>query len=191
MIRTFDDNQLLGLGKRVDQTLQLRARSELISCSANEELGLMAVLQKFKCVNTWLFGIRGDRSDWRSNSNHGLHTRVSTGGAKADCRSERKTSEDNRQMKLCIEPVERRANVLDLSYAVTVLPLAQSRSTKVEAQNWKSKTVESFHRVKDNFVVQRASKKGVRMTDHSGMCRILGSCIEQRLQASSRTVEKK
>ncbi len=61
-------------------------------------------------------------------------------------------------MILSIEPVERGANVVDFPIAVVMFALAQSSSTKVEAQHRKTKTVQCLHGVKDDFVVQRPAK---------------------------------
>ena len=68
-------------------------------------------------------------------------------------------------MKLVVQPVERGANVFDFPVAVIVLALAQARAAKVEAQHRKTKTVQRFHGVEHNFVVQRSAKQRMRMAD--------------------------
>ena len=93
-------------------------------------------------------------------------------------------------MKLGVEPVKRRAHVVDFPVAVVVFALAQSRPAKIEAQHRKTKTVQRLHGVEDDFVVQRPAKQRMRMANHRRMRRILRAGIEQRFQPSRRTVER-
>ena len=89
-----------------------------------------------------------------------------------------------------IEPVERGADVVDFARAVIMFSLTQSGSAKVEAQHGKTEAVQRLHGVKDNLVVQRSTEEGMGMTDNCSVCRILGSGVEDRFQASSRAFEE-
>ncbi len=94
-------------------------------------------------------------------------------------------------MELGIEPVERRAHVLDFADPMIVLPFAQTGSPEVEAQYGKPKAVQRLHGVEDNFIVQCSAKQRMRMAHHSHVRGILRSCVQQRFQPSRRTVEEK
>jgi hypothetical protein len=94
-------------------------------------------------------------------------------------------------MKLVIEPVERRAYVIHFPDSMIVFALAQTGAAKIEAQHGKTKTIQRLHGVKDDFVVQRATKQRMRMANHRGMGRVLRARVEQRLQSASAPVEKK
>ena len=93
-------------------------------------------------------------------------------------------------MKLRIKPVKRSPNVLNLSVAVIVFTLAQSRAAKIEAQHRKTKSVERFHRMEHNFVVQRPAKQRMWMANHRRMRRVLRTRVEQSLQPARRPLEK-
>ena len=93
-------------------------------------------------------------------------------------------------MILGVQPVERGAHVVDFSVAVIVLALAQSRAAKVEAQHGETKTVQRFHGVEDDFVVQRSAEQRVRMTDDRGVSRIFCAGIQQCFQPACGAVEK-
>src|SRR5206468_4272568 len=82
-------------------------------------------------------------------------------------------------------------DVIDFTDAVIVFSLAQSGSAEVEAQHGKSKAVQSFHRVEDDFVVQRSTEEWMGMANHGGVRRVLRVRIEQGFEASSGTFEKK
>ena len=94
-------------------------------------------------------------------------------------------------MKLVIQPIERRADIIHFAIPMIVFALAQSRAAKVESQHGKSKTVQRLHRVKHDFVVQRPAKQRMRMANQRRMGCVLRAGIQQRLQPSGRTVEKK
>ena len=94
-------------------------------------------------------------------------------------------------MKLAIEPVEGGVNVLYFPVAVIMLALAETCSAKIEAQHGKSKTIQRFHGVKDDLVVQGAAEQRMRVTDQRGVCGILDACVQDCLQAPGRTLQKK
>jgi len=72
-----------------------------------------------------------------------------------------------------------------------VFPLAQTRAAEIEAQHGKTKTIQRLHGVKDDFVVQRATKQRMGMANQGGMGRVLRARVEQRLQPAGAPVEKK
>ena len=82
-------------------------------------------------------------------------------------------------MKLGVEPVQRGADVFDFADAVIVFSLAQSCSAEVEAQHRESKAVQRFHRMEDDFVVQRSTEQRMWMANDSGMRRVLRASVEQ------------
>ena len=94
-------------------------------------------------------------------------------------------------MILGVEPVERRADVVDFAFAVIVFPLAQTRAAKIEAQDRKSETVQRLHGVKDDLVMQRSTKKRMRMTDHGCMTGIHLASVKKGFQTPCWTIEKK
>ena len=89
-----------------------------------------------------------------------------------------------------VQPVECGPRIFDFADPVIVLTLAQSRSAKVEAQHGKSKAVQRFHGVKDDFVMQSSAKQRMRMTDDRSMSRVLRAGVEQRFQSSNGAIEK-
>jgi hypothetical protein len=67
---------------------------------------------------------------------------------------------------------------------VIVFAVAEAGAPKVEAQDRKAETVQSFHGMEDDFVMQRSAKQRVRMTNHCRMRRILRARIQQCFQPS-------
>lgn len=96
----------------------------------------------------------GDRRAERDQSHNAP---VWAGSAQARGCAEGKSAEDDGQMKLGIQPVERRADVFHLPIAAIVLAFAQSRAAKIEAQHREPETIERFHRAIHHFVVHRAA----------------------------------
>lgn len=190
MISALDQDQLLRIRQRGNQRLQLRSRAELVTRSADEQLWLIAGLQKFIGVNTRFFRICSHGSDWNSQANRSADTRIGAGSAQSDRGTERESGENQRQVQLRVEPVERGADVVDFPDAVIMFSLAQSSSAEVEAQHGKSETAQSLHRVEDDFVVQRSSEQRMRMANYSGMRRVLSAGVEQGFEASSGTFEE-
>src|SRR5579872_1914589 len=82
------------------------------------------------------------------------------------------------QVEFTIQPFECRPHIVDFTYAVIMLPLAQSRSAEVEAQHREPEAVQRLHRVKDHFVVQRPAKQWMRMTDQCGVRRVVRATVE-------------
>ena len=79
------------------------------------------------------------------------------------------------------------------SYACPIaagVALAQTGAAKVEAQHRKSKTVQGFHGVEDDLVMQGSAEQRMRMAYKRGVRGTLGAGVEQGFQASGRTVEK-
>jgi hypothetical protein len=111
-------------------------------------------------------------------------------GPKSNRRSERKSCEYDRQMKLFVEPIQSGPNVFDLPFTTVVLAMAQSGAAKVEAQHRKSKIVQRLRSVEDNLVVQGSSEQRVRMTDDRSMRGVFRARVDQGFQTSGRTIEK-
>ena len=82
-------------------------------------------------------------------------------------------------MILGVQPVKRRADVVDFAVAVIVFSLAQTRAAEIEAQDGKSETVQRLHGVKNNLVMQRSAKKRMRMTNYGCMTGIRRASIEK------------
>jgi acetylornithine deacetylase len=93
-------------------------------------------------------------------------------------------------MKLVIDPIQRGAHVVYFALALIVFTFAQSGPTKVETQHGKSKTVQRFHRVEHNFVVQRSAKQRVRMANQCRMRGVLRAGVKQSFQASCLPLQK-
>ena len=93
-------------------------------------------------------------------------------------------------MEFLIHPIECGADVVDFPVAIIVFALTQPRSAEVEAQHGKAKTVQRFHGVKDNLVMQRPAKQRVRVADDRRVRCVLSARVEQSFKASSGTIEK-
>ena len=93
-------------------------------------------------------------------------------------------------MKLVIEPVERGADVFDFSHAVVVLAVAQARAAKVEAQHGHAESIQRFHRVKDDLVVQRASVFGMRVADQGRVGGIRRAGVQESFELPGRAVQE-
>ena len=158
MIGAFDQDQLLRFGYRRCKNFELGSRTELIAGSADKQLGLRALLQEVECIDARLFRGLSDWNDRCSDTNNCTNSSVGASGTQSDRCAERESCEQKRQMILGVEPVERSPDVIDFAIALVVFALAQSRSTKVEAQHGKSKTVQRLHGMEHNFVVQRSAK---------------------------------
>src|SRR5579871_4324075 len=76
MICSFDHHQLLRLGHRRFQRLQLRPRTELIARSTDKQLRLRALSQKVERINARLFLVSCDWSNRHSYTNQCLHPRI-------------------------------------------------------------------------------------------------------------------
>ena len=153
MISTFDQDKLLWLWEGANQFQQLGAWTELIAPSANEKFGQRAVLQEIECVNPWFLFVGGNRRDWHSHTDQRFHTGIGTRSPQSNRGAEGKASKDKRQMKFRIEPIERRADVVDFSVPVIVFSVAQSSTTEIEAQHRKTEAIQRLHRMKHDFVV--------------------------------------
>ncbi len=88
------------------------------------------------------------------------------------------------------EPRERGADVVDFPDTAGVLAFAQASAAKVEAENGESEAVEHFHRMENDFVVQRASVKRMRMADEGGVSCGGGTGVEQGFEAAGGAVEE-
>lgn len=186
----LDENEFLRIGSGGDQGIELLARAEGVARSADEQFRLRTRVQEVEAVGAWEFVIAACRSYGRSKANHKLHAWVGAGGAKADGGAERESGEDEREMKFGIEPIERDANVIDFAAAMVMLALAESGAAEIKAQNGKSEMIERFHRMKDDFVVERPSEEGMGMADGGGVSCVGRTGVEQGFEASGGAVEK-
>src|SRR5207248_6591660 len=118
------------------------------------------------------------------NQSHDAGIRAA--GAQSGIGSEGKSSKDDGQVKLGVEPIERCAHVLDLAAALVMFALAEPSTAKVEAQGRESKAVQRLHGSKHNLVMHGAAEHGMRMADQRGMGSVGGAGIEQRFQLSCR-----
>jgi len=94
-------------------------------------------------------------------------------------------------MKLGIEPVKRCPHILDLTFPMRVFALAEARAPEIKAQYRETKTVQRFHGMKHDFVMQRPAKQRMRMANQRGMRGVGSACIEQGLEFARRTIKKK
>ena len=193
MIAGFDADQLLWIGEGVDERFEFAWRSELVTRAADEEFGLGALAQEPEIVSAVFsvdFGAGGDQDSGQAEGNERRDTVVGIGGAQSDSGSKGKAAKDYRERKLAFEPIEGGAHVFNFADAVGVLAFAQSGAAEIKAQHGESEVVERLHGVEDDFVVQRAAKQRMRMANHRGVRRVLSARVEQRFQASGRTVEE-
>ena len=173
-----DPVQFLWITRAGDRGFHCLARSIGIASAADEQLGLRTIVEKFVAVAA---AFRGDR---QPEGNQPRHARITAADAQADPRAKRKPREENGAMEFAVEPVERRAHVILFAAAFVMRAFAQSGAAKIETQHREAKTLEGFHRVIHNLVVQCAAAEGVWMTHQSGKGRIGSACIEQRLETT-------
>ena len=85
--------------------------------------------------------------------------------------AEAETGEENREMKLAVQPVEGGVDVFDCRTAV-VLAFTQAGTAEVEAKYGEVEApcgvVHHFHGVVDDFVVKRATVERMGMADEGG-----------------------
>ena len=190
MVCAFNHNEPFRFWNRSDESVELRPWTKLIARTADEELGFHAVAEKLECVSSRRFAVRGNRNRWHTNSNHRFHASIGARGSQSNRRAKRESRENDGQMKLRVQPVESGAGVFHFSLAVIVFARAESRAAEVKAQDGKTETVQRFHGVEDDFVMQRSTKQRMRMADDRRVRRILRTCIEQRFQSSSWTFQE-
>jgi len=87
-------------------------------------------------------------------------------------------------MKLRVEPVESGADILNFPVAMIVFAVAESGPSKVKAQHGKAKTIQRFHRMEHDLVMQGPAKQRMRMTNHPRMRGMVRACVQQCFQLS-------
>lgn len=90
---------------------------------------------------------------------------IRASGPQSNRSAKRKSGKNQREMKFLIEPIQRSANVIHLAASMIVFTFAQSSPAKIEAQHRKSKAVQRFHSVEDDFIVHGPAKQRVWMAD--------------------------
>ena len=107
--------------------------------------------------------------------------------------TETESGDNQRTLKLAIEPVQRGKNIADFCVAV-VCAFAQAGATKVEAQNGKAQApigiIKGLHGMVNNLVVQIAAVKRMRVADEGGERRIGCTLIQHRFKPASGTGER-
>src|SRR5438067_6410775 len=131
-----------------------------------------------------------DRSNRSSQANQSLHARIGAGCAQTDGSSKRESCENYRTAILIFQPIECSTNIFHFSDSMIMLPLTQACAAKVEAEHRKSKAVQSFHRVKHNFIVEGSAIKRMRMANKCGMRGVLHPNVEQSFEFPCRAVQK-
>jgi hypothetical protein len=184
MVSAFNQNKSLRFRNRRKQGFQLRPRTKLVACSADEQLWLGTILQEIQLISARCFRILGDRNRRNSHADYGRHSSVGTCGAQPDRRAEGESRKQQRQVELRIQPVESGAHIIDFAVSVIVLAVAESGATEVEAQHRKTKAVQRLHGMKHDLIMQRPAKQRMRMANDCGVSRALGTRIEQRLESS-------
>ncbi len=190
MICPFNQYQLFRLCRQCDHLLQLFSRTELIARAAHKQFRLGTLPQKFEVVSARYFAVGSHWPDWSSQTNQCLHSWIGARRAQAHSRAKGKSSEYQRQVRFCGQPVKRGANIIHFSQALIVLSMAESCAAKIEAQYGETEAVQCLHSVKHNLIVQRAAKQRVRMANQRGMSRVFRAAVEQRFKPSRRTVQE-
>src|SRR6266496_3648810 len=93
-------------------------------------------------------------------------------------------------MIFAIEPIQRGPNILRFSLPMSMLPLTQSESTKVESQHRKSEAVQRFHRMKDDLVMHRSAINRMRMANQCSMIRAVRARVEKCLESPCRAFDE-
>src|SRR5258708_24979703 len=93
-------------------------------------------------------------------------------------------------MEFAVEPVERRAHIFEFALAIVMLTLAQAGPAKIEAKHWISKTVQRFHGMEYNLVVQRAAIHGMGMAHQSCVGRVLRAEVQNCLKLTGGGIEQ-
>ena len=80
-----------------------------------------------------------NRRNWQAQSNQSFHSCIRTSDLHSHHRAEGKSRKKHGQMEFMVQPIERRADILQFSTAMVVLSVTQSRTAKIEAQHRKAK----------------------------------------------------
>ena len=119
--------------------------------TAYEKLGLGAIAQEAVGIGATL-----DR-DRRAQRDNPRYAFVRTSGAQSGGGAEGESAEDDRQMKLRVQPVDRGSYIIDLALPLIVFTFAHPGATEIESQHRKAELMQSLHRMIDNLVVHRAA----------------------------------
>src|SRR5260370_11752769 len=119
MIRALDGDEFFRLRCDRDQACQILLRAKLVARSAYEQLALSAIAQEAIHVSTTL---DRDRCPERNQPEDAM---VGASGAQSGGRAEGKPTENDRQMKLRVQPIERAAHVIDLTHSLLFLAFPQ------------------------------------------------------------------
>jgi hypothetical protein len=93
-------------------------------------------------------------------------------------------------MKLAIEPIQGNANVLGLTFAVSMFSFAQAKPSKIEAQDRKSEAIQRLHGMEDDFVVHRPAINRMRVANQGRMGCVLSTGVEQRFESARRAFDE-
>src|SRR5260370_32588088 len=132
MIRALDGDEFFRLRCDRDQARQILLGAKLVARSAYEQLALSAIAQEAIHVSTTL---DRDRCPERNQPDDAM---VGPSGAQSSGRAEGKPTENDRQMKLRVQPIERGTHVIDLTQSAALLAFAEPGPAKVAAQHRKA-----------------------------------------------------
>src|SRR5438874_1921169 len=157
----------------------------MIATTAYEKFGFGARSKKIQIISPIIH-----RLNWKLQTNYRLHAIIRTRYSQSHRRSKRETRENQWQMIFAIEPIQRGPNILRFSLPMSMLPLTQSESTKVESQHRKSEAVQRFHRMKDDLVMHRSAINRMWMANQSSIIRIVCARVEQGFEPARRAVDE-
>lgn len=182
VIGVFDKNQFVFSRQRCDQAFNLFPSSINIVGSVHEELRFLAPQQirKIHIVH------------WRAQPDKRFHAHIFATHSKSDPAPETESAHKQRNAwKFRREKIECDAHIIPFGFAAIVFSFAQSRSAKIETQNGKSKRVQGFRRLVNDFVVHRPAKQRMRMANDRGHRRHTAARTPQnRFQAARRPSQK-
>jgi hypothetical protein len=156
MIGVFDNHNSVLARHRRNDALQSFGRSVNIIRTEHKQLRLFAPRQirKVRTIHR------------RSETNQQTDALILAANAKSYPAT--KTKSCNQQWnigKFGRKKIQRRAHIAPLTFSAIVFPFAHSRSPKIKSQHGKPQRIQRFRRLINNFVVHRAAKQRMRVTN--------------------------
>jgi hypothetical protein len=159
----FDPDELLRLGGAFEDGFDDGARAVFVVIAADEELGLGALWEEAVGI------VASACANRKAKTDEAFHAGVSAAGAQSDVGTEGEAGEEDREIEILIDPIERGMDVLLLAAAIVVSSFAQADAAEVEAEHGEAEGRECLHGVIDNLVVHSAAAVRVGVADECGV----------------------
>src|SRR5260370_27665887 len=125
-----------------------------------KELGLMAILQ----------GIPIKRASRHSKSDHSLHTVIGNSDTQPYPGAEREARDECRDARVApTEKLQRITYIIHLTTPFIIGTRAVSDTSEIEAQCWNTERLKRLCRLKNDFIMHRATIEGMWVADESNI----------------------